>query len=144
MDSELLSSVMAQLTAALSAVGHKLLSTAGEKTADESVRLGRRLLDRLRRSKDGTPRPRLEEAVGDLADNPEDDDFRAALRAQLKRALSGADKIDDPDLAADLAGLLQSAGMTVEASGQGSIAVGRNDGIISMGDRATNTINHNR
>ncbi|MFD0635101.1 hypothetical protein ACFQ9X_29745 [Catenulispora yoronensis] len=57
MDSELLSSVMAQLTAALSAVGHKLLSTAGEKTADESVRLGRRLLDRLRRSKDGTRGP---------------------------------------------------------------------------------------
>ena len=142
MDAGLVDAVMTQLTLALGVVGQKVLSSAEDEAADETVRLGQRLLARLRRSASDDPaRPQLESAAADVAANPDDEDFRAALRGQLKKALSGADGMNDPALAEDLLGLLRDAGVSVAATGQGSVAVGRNEGIVSTGDHATNTIN---
>lgn len=142
MDAGLLDAVMAPVLTALGAIGHKVLTEAEDEAADQTVRLGRRLLARLRHGgKDGTGRPQLEAAAADVAADPNDPDFQAALRGQFKKALSGTDGVDDPELVADLSGLLAAAGVTVTATGTRAVAVGHNDGIISTGDGATITQN---
>jgi hypothetical protein len=141
MDAGLLDAVMGPIFAALGAVGHKALSEAEDQAADETVKLGRRLLDRLRRrGVDEAARPQLEAAAAVAAEDPEDEDFRLALRGLVKMALTGKDGVQDPTLAADLTQLLEAGGVQVGASGAGSVAVGHNEGIISTGDRARNTI----
>lgn len=146
MDAGLLEAVMGPIWAALGAIGHKALSEVEDEAADETVRVGRRLLGRLRRrGGSGDPaRPQLEAAAADLASAPADEDFRSALRGQVKKALSGTDGLADETLATDLKQILQDAGVRVSAEGAGSVAVGRNEGIISTGDKARNTINRAR
>jgi hypothetical protein len=142
MDAGLLDAVMASIWAALGAVGHKVLTDVEDQAADESVKLGRRLLARLLRRGGSTDpaRPQLEAAVCVAAEDPADEDYRSALRGQVKMALTGKDGVDDPTLAADLARLLEAAGVQVSASGARSVVVGHNEGIISTGDQASNTI----
>lgn len=139
MDAELIDAVMVPVLAGLGAVGHKVLTTVEDEAADEAVQASRRLLARLRRGRDGTGRPQLEAAAADVATDPADEDFRGALRGQVRKALAGTDGLDDPDLAADLTGILDAAGISVTASGTSAVAVGHNDGIISTGDSATIT-----
>ena len=102
---------MAPIWAALGAVGHKALTDVEDEAADETVKLGRRLLARLlRRGGSKEPaRPQLEAAAADVATAPRDEDFRVALRAQVRKALTGADGVDDPNLALDLKSLLAAA-----------------------------------
>lgn len=81
-------------------------------------------------------KPALQEAVADLAQNPDDEDLRAALRVQLKKLLS-----EDPDLLAELTKLTQEAkqiGVSVVASGDRAIAMGGNaSGTFITGDNHT-------
>jgi hypothetical protein len=142
MDAGLLEAVMGPIWAALGVVGHKALSKVEDQAADETVRLGRRLLDRLRhRGGSGdAARPQLEAAAADVAADPQDEDFRSALRGQVKKALSGTDGLKDEGLAADLKELLEAAGVRVSAEGAGAVAVGHNEGIISTGSNAKNEI----
>jgi hypothetical protein len=141
---ELLDAVMGPIVAALRAVGRKALSDAEDQSASGLVAAGRKLLARLcHRGGSGSgqaARPQLEAASADVAADPQDADFRAALRGQVKKALAGTDGVDDPTLAADLARLLEAAGIHVSAEGAGSVAVAENTGIISTGPDATNTI----
>lgn len=82
--------------------------------------------------------PRIEdkeaarEAAETLAADPSDEDARAALRMTLKKLLA-----EDAELAqvlADLLGEARQAGVTVTASGERSVAVGRDAGTIITGD----------
>lgn len=130
MDPSLVDAMMPSLTAAVAAYGASVLVRAEDAAAVETVRLGQRLLARLRRNED--VRPRIDVAVQDLASALDDEDFRGALRAQLKKVLE-----DDADLASDLETLLAGSRVTVQATGARSVAVTRNDGIISTGDNAT-------
>jgi hypothetical protein len=142
MDASLLDAVMGPIWAALSAVGRKALSEAEDETATGLVGLGRRLLARLRRRGESaeTARPQLEAAVADVTSDPDDQDFRAALRGQVKKALTGTDGVEDQSLIADLETLLESGGVHISAEGAGSVAVGHNEGIISTGQNARSTI----
>ena len=142
MDAGLIDAVMAPVVTALGTIGGKALTVVEDEAADETVRLGRRLLGRLRRGAEdggGGGRPQLEAAAADVAADPQDPDFQAALRGQVKKALGGIDGVEDPDLAADLAGLLAAAGVAVTASGERAVAVARNEGVIATGDNATIT-----
>ncbi len=140
-DAGLLDAVMGPIWAALGAVGHKALSQAEDQAADETVRLGRRLLARLGHRGAGEPaRPQLEAAAAVAAADPEDEDFRSALRGQVKMALTGKDGVEDPTLVANLTQLLEAAGVRMTAGGAGSVVVSHNEGIISTGDGARNTI----
>lgn len=85
----------------------------------------------------------VEAAAADATADPAEEDFRRALRGQVKKALAGADGVDDPELAADLTGILAAAGVSVSAIGVGAVAVSRNEGIISTGDGAV-IIQHRR
>ena len=133
MDGSVLDAVMASLTAAVGTYGQGVLTRGEDAAAEGTVRLGQRLLARLRRG-DAT-RDRVDAAVADLAGNPDDEDFLVALRAQVKKALQA-----DPDLGADLEDLVKSGGAVHNASGVRSVAAGPNSGIISTGDGATNRI----
>ncbi|WP_238007493.1 hypothetical protein KZZ52_18855 [Dactylosporangium sp. AC04546] len=128
---ELLDVIMPAVLAAIGAYGQKVLTAAEDGAASATVGLGRRLLERLRRG-----RPAIGTAVAEVAAEPGDAGRAAGLREQVRAALAG----DDPELARDLRALLAGAGVTVTATGDRSVAVAHNDGIISTGDGATNTI----
>ncbi|WP_034260375.1 hypothetical protein [Actinospica robiniae] len=143
MDPNLLEAVMGPIWAALGAIGHKALTDAEDDAAKGIVGLGHKLLARLRRRGGSTDpaRAQLEAAAVDVANAPDDEDFRAALRGQVKKALAGTDSVDDPSLVEDLTKLLEAAGVQVSAEGAGSVAVHHNEGIISTGKHAKNSIN---
>ncbi|MFI5993904.1 hypothetical protein ACIBAC_18960 [Streptomyces sp. NPDC051362] len=130
MDPSLVDAVMPSVTAAVAAYGANVLVHAEDTAAVETVRLGQRLLARLRRNED--VQPRIDVAVQDLASALDDEDFLGALRAQIKKALA-----EDAGLASDLKKLLTGSPVTAQATGTRSVAVTHNDGVISTGDNAT-------
>src|ERR1035441_5436072 len=75
----------------------------GKKALDQSLAWGRRLWEKLRPKIDGAPA--AVEAAQDVAAHPQDADFEASLRAQLKKLLAA-----DIELANEIAGLCQAAG----------------------------------
>lgn len=130
MDPSVVDAVIPSVTAAVAAYGTKVLVRAEDAAAGETVRLGQRVLARLRRNED--VQPHIDVAVKDLANALDDEDFLGALRAQIKKALA-----EDPDLASDVEKLLTGSPVTAQATGARSVAVTYNDGVISTGDNAT-------
>ena len=124
---------MSALLAAIGTYGRDVLERVEGTAADATVNLGLKLLGRLRRAKDSGAA--VEEAAADVADNPGDEDFEAALRARLKKAVN-----NDAELASDVERLLNESGISVVASGERAAAVVNNSGIISLGDGADNRI----
>ncbi|MEV0096994.1 hypothetical protein [Streptomyces sp. NPDC050738] len=122
--------VVPYVTAAVQSYGTAVLTRASGAGADATVSLGTRILQRIWRREES--RAAVEGAVDDAVANPEDEDFQAALRAQIKRVLRA-----DAELAAELEGLLPPAGVSITASGDGAVAAQRNEGVISTGDNAT-------
>ncbi|MFF2928132.1 hypothetical protein ACFVTP_38095 [Streptomyces celluloflavus] len=128
----LLSQAVPAVSAAVGAYGAAVLTRAEDEAAGATVRLGQRLLERLRRN--NPDRPALDAAVTDLAEADDDPDAVAALRLRIRHALR-----DSPQLRAELAALLPVPG--VETSGERTVAVGGDmTGIVSTGDGATNVV----
>ena len=130
-DADIAAQVVPYIVAAAGAYGtavvQRVQDSAADSTADATVGLGRRVLRRiLRREQTDTA---MAAAVEDLADDPTDVDRVAAIRVQLRKALAA-----DPDLAAEIAGMLRQAGPNLIASGNRSAAVGHNTGIVQTGD----------
>ncbi|MCP9958739.1 hypothetical protein [Streptomyces sudanensis] len=120
--------VVPYVTAAIAAYGSAVVTRTTDTAADATVSLGQRIVQRLwSREED---REGLEQAIDEVAEDPQDDDAQAALRVQVRRILR-----QDSELAAELARLLPARSFT--ASGNGSVAVEANNGIISTGDGAT-------
>ncbi|KRV50891.1 hypothetical protein AQ490_13135 [Wenjunlia vitaminophila] len=116
------------VTAAVAAYGAAVLTRVQDTTADATVSLGQRVLRRIT----GRPgeQPGVEDAVADLADDPDDPDAQAALRMQVRKAL-----LADDALAEDIARLVAGApGVTVTASGDRSVAAQTIHGNVSTGD----------
>ena len=111
------------------AVLDKVRDEAADATADATVSLGRRLLRRLLGR--GESRPAIEATVSDLATDPDDEDYRAALRVQIRKALTA-----DPALADEVRGTLTQAGVTITitASGTRSVAAHTITGNVTTGD----------
>ncbi|URN16355.1 MULTISPECIES: hypothetical protein [Streptomyces] len=120
--------VVPYVTAAVAAYGSAVVTRTADTAVDATVSLGQRIVQRLwSREED---REGLEQAIDEVAEDPQDDDAQAALRVQVRRILR-----QDSELAAELARLLPARSFT--ASGDGSVAVEANNGIISTGDGAT-------
>lgn len=128
----LLGQVVPAVGAAVSAYGVAVLTRAEDEAAGATVRLGQRLLDRLRGR---SPEPEaIDAAVTDLAETDGDPDAVAALRLRIRQALTAS-----PELLAELAELLPRT--PVEAGGAGGVAVGGSvTGIVSTGPDATNIV----
>lgn len=118
------------VTAAVGTYGAAVLVRAQEEAADATVGWGRRILRRI--FADEVP-----ETVIELAQAPDDPDLQAALRVQIRRLLAA-----DEELAAQVRAMVAearaatAATVTVTASGERSVAVGRdNNATIITGDR---------
>ncbi|MEV0375391.1 hypothetical protein AB0I10_37460 [Streptomyces sp. NPDC050636] len=116
--------------AAVAVYGAAVLRRVEDEAAGATVRLGQRLLARIRGS--AADPAAIDGAVTDLAADPDDPDALAALRLQIRRALA------DPALVDEIAALLPAPG-PAQSSGAGSVAVSGNvSGIVSTGDGAMN------
>ena len=119
MDTELAGAIVPYVVAAVKAYGSSVLDKVHDGAADATAR---NLLSRL------TGIGKVSEAVEELAEAPDDPDLVALFRVQLRKALAA-----DPSLAADLAALLPAG---PSASGERSVAVQHNSGIVHTGDGA--------
>jgi len=127
---ELAAIVMSYVIAALREFGGTVLNQAQADTAEATIGLGRRLLQRIFGTrKAGEPLP---EPLADAVANPQDEDALAALRLVIRKALAA-----DPGLRADVENMLASAGGTVTAAGERSIAAQNITGIAVTGDNTT-------
>jgi len=103
---------------------------ATDAAADATVGLGRRLLRRL------LGRPESSAAIGsavtDVAEHPDEEDYTAALRVQIRKALDA-----DPQLADEVSGMLTNAGVSIVASGDRAVAAQNISGIVITGDNST-------
>ncbi|WP_406094099.1 hypothetical protein [Streptomyces sp. NBC_01013] len=117
------------VSAAVGAYGTAVLTRATDVGADATVGLGRRILQRIRGSQEDPTE--LDRAVAEAAEAPDDADFQAMLRVQIKRAL-----LADPELTAGVAQLLTESSVSFTASGDGAVAVQHNSGVISTGNNA--------
>ena len=129
--SELVAQGWPCVAAAVGAYGTAVLTQAGDAGANATVSLGRRIVQRLwQREED---RPHLRRALDGLVDAPEDDDARAALRLEFRRALG-----EDRSLAEEVARLLAdrpaTGGTTLTALGDRSVVAPDNRGTIITGD----------
>jgi hypothetical protein len=98
--------------AAINAYGGAVLTRTEDEAAAAPVNLGRRILRRLVNGGDEAA-ARLESAITELVDAVNDEDVRDTLTARIMRLLAS-----DDELAADIRGMLTSAGETVTASGE--------------------------
>jgi hypothetical protein len=125
----LAAAIVPYVSAAAGAYGAAVLERAQDSAADATVGLGRRIVDRLLRREESAEV--IEGAVTDLVEDPQDDDRVAALRLQIRKALAA-----DPELATEIRGMLNDAGVTVTASGERSIAAQTISGVAVTGDDA--------
>lgn len=104
-------------------VGEGLGTRAAQQMEDTGWDLASKLWGKLGTQVEA--RPSAKEAAADLAAQPTDEDAQAVLRVQIKKLLA-----DAPHLQQELEALLQEAqgsgSTTVTASGDRSVAIGRN------------------
>ena len=121
------------LTAVFRGYGSALVARVSDEgadaTADATVFLGRRLWRRLFGSASGAA---VQEAAVEAVEHPDDADYLAGLRLQMKKVLAA-----DPAVAGAFADLLRAGGAGIVASGARSVAVRTNSGIIATGDSTT-------
>jgi hypothetical protein len=129
-----LTAFLAPLLPYLLRAGQQAAEEAGRRIGGDAWEHAKALWGRLRLSVEA--RPAAREAVADVEAAPDDVDAQAALRHQLKKLLG-----EDEALAQDVARLWKEAeaagvtAVTVSASGERSIAVGRDaSGIFITGD----------
>jgi len=113
------------------AVIDRVSDEGADAAAEATVGLGRRLLRRLL-AKDVPNREGIEASVVDLGEHPDDEDFQAAVRAQVKKALAA-----DAGLLSELAGMVKDAGGAAIALGERSVAAQTLSGIVVTGDNTT-------
>lgn len=120
------------ITAVMSSYGTAVLTRSVDLSADATVSLGQRILDKiLRRSGEQTAhRESMNSALLDLAEDPDDPDLQAAFRVQLKKLL-----LDEPNLIPELANLVSQQGATIIASGERSVAAHTIHGGVHTGDQ---------
>ena len=114
-----LASFLAPLLPYVVQAGQKVAGRAADVIGEEAANYAEKLWQRLRPGVES--KPAAQEAVEEVAKNPEDEDALGALRIQLRKLLE-----EDEELAADLTKIWQQAqaANVVTASGERSVAVG--------------------
>lgn len=128
---QLAQAAAAAIGASVLAYGHAVIMRAEDQAADGTVRLGQRLLARLRSRDSG--RPVIDRAVRSLARDPSDAHKLGYMRQQIQRALDA-----DPQLVLEVRDLLARG--AASGASYSAISVEQNDGIISTGSHATNKV----
>ncbi|BCJ65686.1 hypothetical protein GCM10009779_02710 [Polymorphospora rubra] len=112
-----------------SAVVQRVTDRGADVTADVAVGWGRRLMGLFLGSSRSA---QVGAAVTDVAENPDDEAFTAALFAQVRRALA-----EDDRLAGEVAAILAEAG--VAGGSKFTVTVSGSTGV-QVGDHNTQTI----
>jgi hypothetical protein len=100
----------------LTKAGETAVQETTKKITAETLEVAKALWEKLRSGV--AARPAAQEAVSDLAGNPEDEDVRAAFRVQLRKLLE-----ENRALAAEVAGMLErDAVQRVVAEGGSAVA----------------------
>ncbi len=109
--------------------GTEAVKAVGKKVGEGTFELGQKLWGKLHKPVEESSRALG--AAEEVAEAPEDDDARAGLRRQLVKILEA-----DPDLASELAKLLDSAGQgaSYQAYLQGSGAIAQGPGAVAAGE----------
>jgi len=138
-----LTSFLAPLLPMLLDAGERAANAIAEKFGDDVAGFARRLWDKLRNKVE--EKDSAKEAAQDVAEHPDDDDSRAALRVQLGKILEG-----DPDLASELAKIWEEASragavnkvINVTVSGERAVGIGGNveHSTIITGDDAPRSV----
>lgn len=121
------------ITAAISSYGTAVLTRSAELSADSTVSLGQRLLERLLRrtvTEQPSEQAALTSAIHDLAESPEDTDLQAALRVQVKKLL-----LSDPQVLSEVNEIMNRNQISIVASGDRSVAAHTINGNVSTGDQ---------
>jgi hypothetical protein len=118
------------VSAAAAAYGGAVLAKVRDDTADATVSLGRRLLQRVFGTRDDGDR--LPEPLQDVVADPIDVDALAALRLYVRKVLAA-----DSALETEIREMLAAAGVMVTASGERSISAQVISGIANTGDNST-------
>ena len=126
MDISLLVKFLAPCLPFLLNVGNKAAEGASQKVGEDIWSKAKAIWAKLQpkvKAKEAA-----QEAAGDVAENPEDEDYQAVLRVQLKKILQG-----EPTLAAEIAEILSEDSLTEtggdniqqDVSGTGNQAIGK-------------------
>lgn len=118
------------VSAALGAYGGAVLAKVRDDAADATVRLGRRLLQRVFGVRD--EREPLPGPLAELAAEPRDEDARAAVRLAVRKALAG-----DPALEAEVRSMLAAAGVSQQVHAARDAYAAARDVVIHYYDTET-------
>lgn len=125
----LVSEMTPYISGAVGAYGTAVLVRARDEAADATVGLGRRMLQRIFGTQ--AEGQELPESLSDFAADPQDGDALGALRLQIRKALD-----TDPQLTTEVRAMLDSANVTVTASGNRSVAAQTINAPVATGDNA--------
>jgi hypothetical protein len=124
----LISEAWPYVSAAVGAYGGAVLAKTEDQAADATVKLGRRLLQRIFRNRVDPP-----PVLARLAADPQDGTLQAALRTRLSQMLA-----EDSSLADEISQILADAHTAhIKATGERSVAAHTVTGIVVTGDHST-------
>jgi hypothetical protein len=126
MDGSMIDAMVAPVSAAAGAYGTAVLTRGENAAADATLRLGQRILARLCRH------PQVGSQISEAAARPDAGDAHSLLRVLIAEAV-GTDQV----LADDLRGILTEL---PAPAGSRRATIGTNNGIVSLGDNAHNTV----
>jgi hypothetical protein len=113
------------ISAAASAYGGAVLAKVRDDSADATVGLGRRLLQRIfGRRKDGEPLPQV---LAEVIENPGDEDYLSSIQGAIVSALK-----KDPQMLAEVRDILAAAGPRVKITQ--NVRAGRDAYTLAQGD----------
>ncbi|MEZ2240662.1 MULTISPECIES: hypothetical protein [unclassified Microcoleus] len=132
MDVSILVSFLAPFLPFLIKVGEQASEEAGKQLGSDAWAKAKKIWEKLQPKVDNKP---IQEAITDVASQPEDADFQAALRVQLKKMLN-----QDTDLSNELDLLMQRDSLDTASTtkieqritGDRNKTVGKVDGNVSM------------
>ena len=128
-----LTSFLAPLLPILLDAGERAANTIAEKFGDDVAGFARRLWDKLRNKVE--EKDSAKEAAQDVAEHPDDDDRRAALRVQLTKILD-----EEPELRSELSTIWDEASRAGAVSKVINVTVTGERAVGIGGDVANSTI----
>lgn len=132
MDVSILVSFLAPFLPFLIKVGEQASEEAGKQLGSDAWAKAKKIWEKLKPKVDNKP---IQETIADVASQPEDADFQAALRVQLKKMLN-----QDTDLSNELDLLMQRDSLDTASTtkieqritGDRNKTIGKVDGNASM------------
>ena len=126
-DVAVLTAILSPFLPYLLKLGDKAAEKAAEQFGENTWNWAKKLWNKLKPKV--TAKPTLKEAIEDVAAHPQDEDYQASLRVQLKKLLS-----QEPQLAREIALLMENKPQTQGENKSIGTVIAGGDAITSTGD----------